>query len=253
MVRPGRISTVVVVAGLFAAPAFAADMPVKARPAPAVAAVYNWSGFYIGGHVGGLRGDKDWAFVENSGGPNIPPILTSHNVSGLIAGGQVGFNWQSGNFVFGVEGEGSWTNADGARACPDPEANCITDVRWLASITGRLGYAWNNVLLYAKGGWAWAGDRYFVRFPGFPGDDEQSGNQTHNGWTVGGGIEFGVTPNWSIKGEYMFADLGDRTFNFTRISDGAFIERTRVEQQIHTFKIGVNYRFGWAGPVVARY
>ena len=152
-----------------------------------------------------------------------------------------------------MEGEGSWSNADGSSACPNPAAICQSEVRWLASITGRLGYAKDNFLLYAKGGWAWAGDRYFVRFPAAPAVDEQTGNQTHNGWTVGGGIEVGLAPNWSVKAEYMFADFGDRSPLLSRIATGVPVERIRVEQEIHTFKFGLNYRFGWAGPVVARY
>jgi outer membrane immunogenic protein len=244
-----------------ATPVMAADMPVKAAPAPAVVAVYNWSGFYFGGHVGGLRGQKDWAFVDVGGVPLAPPFpVTGHSVSGLIGGGQVGFNWQTGNIVFGVEAEGSWTDADGRSICPNPTARCESEMRWLASVAGRLGYAWNNVLLYAKGGWAWAEDRYFVRFPAAPALDEQTGNQKRSGWTVGFGTEIGLGsyfsflgPNWSVKGEYMFADLGDKTATFTRIATGALVERARVDQQVHTFKFGVNYRFGWSSPVVARF
>jgi outer membrane immunogenic protein len=233
-------------AALISAPSLAADlrMPVKA-PAAVVAEAFNWSGFYIGAHVGGGWGRKRWLFDAGT--------VTSHDVDGIFAGGQVGFNWQAGNWVFGIEGEGSWADLDGQSVCPNPAANCRTEVDWLASLTGRLGYAWGPSLLYVKGGAAWAGDHYFVRFPATPIFDERSGEQTHSGWTIGGGFEYGFSPNWSAKIEYMYADLGRRGFDFTRINTGAFVESARVRQEIHTVKFGINYRFNWASPVVASY
>jgi outer membrane immunogenic protein len=239
---------------LISAPALAADlrMPVKA---PVVAPpIFSWSGFYIGAHVGGGWGTKDWEFTDVFIGgvavPLVPPLpATSHDVSGLLAGGQIGFNWQTGPFVFGVEGEASWADIDGSSTCPNPAASCRSEVRWLASATGRLGYAWDRVLLYAKGGWAFAGDNYFVRFPAAPAFDERSGDITQSGPTIGGGLEWAFTPNWSAKIEYMFASFDRERFDFTRIDTGVLVERARVDQELHTVKFGINYRFGWGGPV----
>lgn len=227
--------------------AFAADLRVPVRaPTPAAVVAYNWSGFYIGAHGGGAWGDKEWLFTG-------PLTTTDHRVKGAFAGGQIGYNWQFGSWVFGLEGEGSWADLTGSSTCPNPAAVCESEVRWLASATGRLGYAIDNWLLYVKGGWAGAGDRYFVRFPATPALDERSGNISRSGWTVGGGVEVGFAQNWSAKVEYMYADLGRETFDFTRIATGAFVETAQVDQTIHTVKFGINYHFNAFGPVVARY
>jgi opacity protein-like surface antigen len=128
-----------------------ARMPTKAPVAPVVVA-YNWSGFYIGAHVGGVWGDKDW---RDTIGP-----LGSHDVSGLLAGGQIGFNWQSGNWVFGIEAQASWTNADGRH--DTPTTFFTTEVKWLGTIAGRIGWARDRLLLYVKGGAAFAHDEHGV-------------------------------------------------------------------------------------------
>lgn len=233
--------------------ASAAD--IAARPyvkAPPIVQVYDWTGFYVGAHVGGGWGDKDWVFYQSVGGPVVPPSLTSHNVNGALAGGQFGYNYQAGAWVFGIEGEGSWTDLKGDSVCPNPAAGCSSKVEWMASVAGRLGYAWNNVLLYAKGGGVWAGDKHNVSFALTPVFNETAGNVTRSGYTVGGGLEYGFTPNWSAKIEYMYSDFGNHSVDFTRITTGAYVESARVDQQIHTVKFGINYRF-WGGPVVAKY
>jgi outer membrane immunogenic protein len=243
-----KLTLAILSAGTLAGgPALAADLrvPYTKAPAAVVEQAFNWSGFYIGAHGGGAWGRKDWLFV-------VPGTTTAHDVSGGFAGGQVGFNWQTGNFVFGVEGEGSWADLRGNSLCPNPAAVCRSRVDWMASATGRVGYAWQNVLLYAKGGWAWVGDRHFVDF-GVAALNESSGDITRNGPTIGGGLEFGFWNNWSAKVEYMYVDLGRRNIDFSRDATGAFVETARIRQDLHTVKFGVNYRFGWGGPVVASY
>lgn len=235
--------------------ASSADLRAPVRKAPPPVAVYNWTGFYVGAHVGGAWGDKDFtltddnlAFVDFPGFPNF----RSHDVSGLIAGGQIGFNWQApgSNWVLGIEAQASWSNADGEHTFETGAGGAFgfrTEVEWLGTVTGRLGYAFDRVLVYAKGGFAFAHDKYewfsVGEFEGVFSD------HTRTGWTVGGGIEFALAGNWSVKGEYNYMDLGKKDVTFTL--DGGGFATFDVDQQIHVAKFGVNYRFG--GPLVARY
>jgi outer membrane immunogenic protein len=216
--------------------------------------IYNWSGFYIGGHIGGLWGDKDWTDVT------LPPAISllSHDVSGFLAGGQAGFNFQSGAFVFGIEGQWSWTNADGEHTCVQPIVvvavipglNCRTEMDWVATVAGRIGYAFNNVLLYAKGGVAFASEEYSVFLTGLApptGPAITAGDDTRTGWMVGGGIEYGFTPNWSAKIEYNFMDFGSERIDFIDPLTGLLLAGIDIDQQVHVVKAGINYRFTW-GP-----
>jgi outer membrane immunogenic protein len=208
----------------------AADLaPVLKAPPPRTA--YSWSGFYIGGFVGGAWGDKRWTEVV---GP-FPAASIRHDVSGILAGGQVGFNYQTGAWVFGVEGDIGWTDADGSTTCiVGPPFVCGAEVKSLATVTGRLGYAFDRVLLYGKGGGAWARDDYHAsRF----GVILSRASDSRSGWTAGVGIEYGLSPNWSVKLEYDYMDLGtDRV----RFSDGAVED---IAQRLNTLKAGINYRF----------
>ena len=234
----------------------AADMrmPVKA-PAPVAPPAYNWSGFYIGAHVGGTWGDKDWlltdsdaVFVVFPGFPNFG----SHDVSGLIAGGQVGFNWQApgSNWVLGIEAQGSWSNADGEHT--GGGLGFRTEVEWLGTVTGRLGYAFDRLLIYAKGGFAFAHDKHELFFP-VSGDPSVFTDKTRTGWTVGGGFEYAFAGNWSAKLEYNYMDLGRKSVTFIDTDDDVFLT-FNPEQRMHVVKFGINYRFGgFGGPVVARY
>jgi outer membrane immunogenic protein len=243
----------------FASNASAADlparMPVKA-PAPVVATIYNWSGFYIGGHVGGVWGDKHWTDTSVA-----PPASTgSHDVSGMIAGGQIGINWQSGNWVYGIEAQASWSNADGRHTFGN--GFYTTEVKWLGTIAGRLGYAHDRWLWYVKGGAAFAHDEhafgptFAVNFGGVAVNAGQvlfEGDKTRWGWMVGAGLEYGLTPNWSAKLEYNYMDFGDKNVTFASIPPLPPASVTAsIDQQLHVVKFGINYRFG-AQPVVARY
>ena len=219
----------------------AADMrmPVKAPPAPVQTYGYNWTGFYIGGHVGGAWAEKDW--VAEGFGP-----LGSQKIDGFIGGGQVGFNYQVGALVWGVEADFSWANLDGSFTDTVFFGDNTTTVKWFGTVTGRIGYAWDRTLLYVKGGGAWVRDVYAIT------DDSgffAETRETRWGWTVGAGLEYGLTPNWSVKVEYNYLDFGTERIRFAP-DFGAPFERD-ADQQIHVVKFGINYRFG--GPVVARY
>jgi outer membrane immunogenic protein len=213
-------------------------------PAP-----YNWSGFYIGAHVGGVWGTKDWTDVTF---PAAPFNLNSHDMSGFLAGGQVGINWQVSNIVFGIEGQASWTNADGDHACIIGIRTCRTEANWLGTVAGRLGIAFDRALIYAKGGAAFINEDYLMT--ALPGGAAIASftDETRWGWMVGGGIEWGITENWSAKIEYNFMDFREDTFRFVTPA-AVFFADNRIDQQMHVVKAGINYRFNWGGPVVARY
>jgi outer membrane immunogenic protein len=233
-------------------PSSAADLrtPPPAR-APVVAPVllYNWSGFYIGGHIGAVGGDKDWTDVTFAPFPD-----GSHHVEGFLAGGQAGFNWQAGNWVFGIEGQASWTNADDSHLClVNFGLTCATEMNWLGSVAGRVGYAFNNVLLYAKGGFAFANEDYIQSVTGTGVVFATAEDETRTGWMVGVGLEYGFTPNWSIKVEYNFMDFGNDTFNLVLPGTGVVSSVEDIDQQLHVVKAGINYRFNWGAPYGARY
>jgi outer membrane immunogenic protein len=245
-------------------PAAAADLgarPIGKAPVVAPVALYNWSGFYIGGHIGGVWGDKDWTDVTlvPLGGPAIPD--GGHEVSGFLAGGQIGFNWQAGAWVFGLEGQVSWTNADGSHPCLAVLGvfleTCTTELSWLGSAAGRVGYAFNNVLVYAKGGFAFANEEYFqnclVLCAVVGNIDGATGDDTRTGWMVGAGLEYGFTPNWSFKVEYNYMDFGNETYNLINPATGLVFSIYDIDQQLHVVKAGVNYRFNWGAPVAVRY
>ena len=195
-------------ASIAAGAVFAADLPRGPTPyysAPAASGLYNWAGPYAGLNVG-----YEWGRITN----------TSGSPSGLAGGGQAGYNWQSGQFVFGGETDLQITGADDTFA-PYKFSN-----PWFGTLRGRAGVAFNNVLLYATLGLAY-GD---VKGQ-FTGLDE---TKTEVGWTGGIGAEYGFTPNWSAKVEYLYMDLASRTFSITGTADGLHANLVRL---------GLNYHF----------
>jgi outer membrane immunogenic protein len=232
-------------ATMFGGTAMAADVgrPVyKAPPAGALPVTYDWTGFYVGGHVGYGWADKGWRDAFGFG-------TISHNADGFLGGGQAGFNYQVGQFVFGAEGDFTWTGIDGGTSrtfglAAPVTANFNAEVDWTATLTARAGIAFDRVLVYAKGGAAWAHDRYNTNFYAFPGTVERS--DTRLGWTAGAGVEYAFAPNWSTKLEYNYMDFGTRAVSFAPGTT------TDIDQQIHAVKFGINYKFG-GGPIMARY
>src|ERR1700747_2974558 len=181
-----------VLAGGMAAPASAADLAArpytKAPPAP-VAAVYDWTGFYIGINGGGVASHKCWDFVDPVAGWRSGEGC--HNATGGTVGGQIGYRWQSANWVFGVEGQGNWADFTGSNVsflfAPDFNRSKIDA---FGLITGQVGYAWNNALFYVKGGAAVVGDK-FQTFNGTTNLLIGAANNTRWGGTIGAGFEYG--------------------------------------------------------------
>ena len=222
----------------FTSVASAADMPVKA-PAPIVAPLYNWTGPYVGiagGYGWGNSGQTDPGIVINQ---TVTSEDGSYAVNGGILGGTLGYNWQQGPWVFGVEGDFSWADISGSsNTCgattPIPHA-CGTKLESLGTLRGRIGYAMGatgNWLPYVTGGLAVGELQAWDAFT------PASGSNFRAGWTVGGGVEVGITQNWTAKVEYLYVDLGSQQmFN---VVPG--VPET-VSFTANILRAGVNYRF----------
>jgi outer membrane immunogenic protein len=207
-----------------AGPARAADLsvaPLYKAPPVATPSAYNWSGFYLGVNGGGGWGTSNW----NRAG--------SFDVSGAVAGGTAGFNWQLGHAVIGLEGDVDWSNLKGSTTSGLCPAGCTTNNDWLATVRGRAGYAFDRVLPYVTGGLA-VGD-IKASTPGFAG-----ATQTNAGWTAGGGVELALTNNWTAKAEYLHVDLGNMNCGF---NCGA-VANNNVSLKSDLVRGGVNFRFG---------
>jgi outer membrane immunogenic protein len=241
-----------------AAPASAADLP--ARPytkAPAmIAAIYDWSGFYVGLNGGGGSARKCWDLAQSVTVVFAQPVSEGcHSATGGTVGGQIGYRWQSANFVFGVEAQGNWAEFKGSNlnllAGGGIIAAGVTDqtkVNAFGLLTGQVGYAWNNVLWYVKGGGAAVADKYttFV----VPGLVVDSVSDTRYGGVVGTGLEVGFAPNWSVAVEYDHLFMGTRNVQAATPA-GAFSTTDRIKQDVDLGTVRVNYR--WGGPVISKY
>lgn len=225
--------------------ASAADMAVKARPLPPPAPIFTWTGFYLGGHVGWGESREDWFLIQNAVGFNF-----RHD--GVFAGGYAGYNWQVGsNFVIGAEVEGSWSDIRQSNVpCTIVQAAiCQNDVKALGSVRGRAGLAFNQILLYAAGGWAVADLTYNRQFLPLGGGPFTSGvNDTRDGWVAAVGVEWMFANNWIGRVQYDHYDFGTKTYLVPALSN---VSDTRVSTTVDTVRVGVAYKFG--GPVVAKY
>jgi outer membrane immunogenic protein len=212
-----RIAGLALIASVSAAAA--ADVGYPARTATPVSPAYNWSGFYVGAMAG---------YGSTS----------SQRVKGEFAGGTIGANWQMSYVVVGVEADGGWSNIG-------RPSNGVTsyNANALGSVNGRLGVAIDNILFYGKGGFAFLDNTVDV-----PAVFGASGSKVQTGWDAGGGIEIGFLQNWSVKAEYLYSHYASQN-----IPAGPFLIPSG-DLNVHSGKIGVNYKFGWPStPVTARY
>jgi outer membrane immunogenic protein len=222
-------------------PVSSADIPTKAPAykARVAAPIFDWSGFYVGGHAGWVRFrdrfDVDVGFSETLKG------------DGFIGGVLAGYNWQyAPNWVFSIEADGGWTSAksgvDPAVAGP---GDLQAKMNWDAHLRARLGYAMDRTLLFIAGGAAWANFSQPTIFFGAP-------KETHTGWTIGGGVDHAVTQNLLLRAEYLFADYGRKTYDYSAAGGGTIDGRFRT----HTIRAAAIYRFATGkapAPVVSRY
>ncbi len=275
-------------AALVASPVLAADLPVKAPILKApVVAVYNWSGCYFGGYVGGAFNSERVRttdplsvtappfFYNAAGGATAANggIYSYDLDSSVIGGGTLGCNWQASGsaFVFGLEAEGGYmrlsrTVVDPFSAAGPPFVFFGGDTRsstrvgdWDAVFAGRLGWASDRVLFYVKGGGGITDVRASVVdacniAPCGPATLTAVGNaNTRAFWVAGGGIEWAWTNQWSIKAEYLFLGLNETVNACGLASTGFIFCAPHKVDGIHTAKVGLNYHFNWGGPVTARY
>jgi outer membrane immunogenic protein len=219
--------------------AFAADLPAPAykTPAMAPAPIYSWTGFYIGveGGWGFGRADQTDPNGFNSG---------NYNVNGGLIGGTLGYNWQMGQAVFGLEGDGSYSWIKGSTnpvVCGGATPSCSSNLQALGTFRGRLGWAIDRVLPYVTGGLA-VGSLH-----GAEGDVPAniaagSGSSTVAGWTVGGGVEVALAPNWSAKVEYLHVDLGNHSIFNDTLTGGAIVPES-IKFTTEIVRGGVNFKF----------
>jgi outer membrane immunogenic protein len=243
-----------------ASPAPAADLAAKA-PGPMMAAIYDWSGFYIGANGGWGSSRKCWdagtfgAFSIGDEG--------CHDATGGVAGGQIGYRWQSSAWVFGLEAQGDWADLRGSNASTSLFLSTPGDVTnrsridALGLFTGQVGYSWNNVLFYVKGGGAVTRDVYEA-IGTFSGNVGARATESRWGGTVGAGLEFGFAPNWSLGVEYDHMFMGDRTIGFSSTGivpvvgpAGTLVGTDRIRQDVDLITARISYR--WGSPVVAKY
>jgi outer membrane immunogenic protein len=233
---------------LFALPgvAAAADMsapaPVyKAPPAP-VQSYYNWNGFYAGLNVGG--GFTNFNFTNTVTATGAPSGGNSVNAAGVLGGGQIGYNYMfAPNFLIGLEADVSGADLNGSVTSPSGAVQHNFDTDLFGTARGRAGFAVNNWLFYGTGGFAW-GNEQVTRNQLFgttglatPGTSEAI-NQIGTGWTAGGGIEWGIARNWTVRAEYLYVDLGNNTFSFPSAG-----RSTQFDNTFSVGRFGVNYKF----------
>jgi outer membrane immunogenic protein len=239
--------------------ASAADLAARpyTKAPPPMVAVYNWTGFYVGGHAGGTWTNEEWVNTANTTlfGDLGPGLGIRQRETGFIGGGHVGYNWQASNFVFGLEGSLSGMTTEGSVAvntlfgAGDDVFSWRTN--WMATVVGRAGVAFNNNLLYVKGGWAGVNNRLSVSDTVLA--NVGSGSQTtwHNGWTVGAGWEYGLTQNWIIGLEYNYAGFETKSYQLNGTEAGAVYTFDAKPRDIQSVVGRISYKFG--GPVVAKY
>jgi outer membrane immunogenic protein len=234
----------------------AADMHVKAPPPAPLPPPFSWTGFYIGGNVGGAW--RGHGMNDNRFGMDFD---NGDNNGVFIAGGQVGGNYQfNNNIVIGVEGDFDWaarnSNSDTVVVVPTVGTFQVTSTnnnRFIATVAGRLGVTYDRWLFYAKGGGGWVGNNDFTITNITTGASiNVSNNNTDGGWLAGGGIEWAFASNWSGKIEYDFLGLNGRTFTVQAgpLAGDTFTTHNRDIQMV---KFGINYRLGGYSPVMARY
>jgi outer membrane immunogenic protein len=266
------------VASTFAGTAMAADLPLKAPPMPV--AVYNWTGFYVGGNIGYSWGrSSDYSTLTNGASTVLFANSSAVNLDGVVGGGQIGYNWQMQNWVWGLEADIQGADERGSRAyiCPIGVCSAISTVpgiglfpgpavtvspmdqkiEWFGTVRGRVGVlATPRVLLYGTGGLAYGDVRTSETISNPAVAQSLSATDTRVGWTVGAGIEGAIGGNWTAKLEYLYIDLGTTNGSFLTqypANGGGFISSTyssRITDNV--LRVGINYRFG-ASPVIAKY
>jgi outer membrane immunogenic protein len=274
------------VTSLLATNALAADLPAKVytKAPPPIVAVYDWTGFYIGGNIGYSWGrSSDTSTLTNGAGTVLFTSAGRTNLNGVVGGGQIGYNWQMQNWLWGLEADIQGTDEKGSRAFTCPIGICrpftidpailaavvllpgpavpVTlnqKIDWFGTVRARAGVLVDpKVLLYVTGGLAYGEVKSSETIGGFTGF---SATNTKAGYTVGAGIEGAIGGNWTAKLEYLYVDLGRMSGSFATtipafgagiVASGTLTSSYSSRITDNVLRVGLNYRFG--GPVVARY
>ena len=264
------------IASLLATGAFAADLPMRNyAKAPIFAEpIFNWTGFYLGGNIGYSWGrSSDTSTLTNSAGTVLFASTGKTALDGVFGGGQIGYNWQVQNFVWGLEADIQGTNEKGGRTFVCPAGVCIPTpvgiapsagtpvpatlgqkIDWLGTVRGRAGVTVTPaLLLYATGGLAYGEVNTHESIGVVP--TAFSSNTTNAGWTAGAGIEGAIGGNWTARVEYLYVDLGKVNGSFitplTAVGGGVIATNYSSHITDNIVRFGINYKFN--GPVVARY
>lgn len=213
MIKKILLATVAL-AAIGAAPAGAADLAARTyTKAPVLAPLPSWAGFYIGA-MGGYASEDS----------------SNNALKGGFAGGTVGYNWQQGNVVFGLEADAAWADINATVGIPGLIS--VTDkIEATGTVRGRVGYAFNTVLLYGTGGYAWANNKLSATVLGVSGSE----SKMLSGWALGAGAEWMFAPKWSVKAEYLYKSLESSTYFAGTAPVG--------EINLHSVQVGVNYHF----------
>ncbi len=213
------------------------DAPVYVPPA-------TWTGFYIGAHVGGI-----WANINNSDvNDYLGTTAWGNNTNdGVFGGGTVGYNYQTGGLVFGVEADfggagltGNWNNGAIAPVGTPGSFWAKNDANFYADVTGRLGYAAGPALFYVKGGWAYLDTNLQVGGVDAFGTTWSVSSGSLDGWVVGGGVEYLFAPSWSVKAEYLYFDFSKNNTSWYDANNGITYGFDR-DLTVNSFKVGINY------------
>lgn len=211
--------------------ALAADLPSKTKPAPFVAPVFTWSGAYVGIH-GGLT-----AFKPNYTEADCAECATNPSVTGGVFGGLAGYNIQSGNLVYGVEGDFGFGTHSKTSDTADNNYSKFT-MPWNGHLRARLGYAMGQTLFFVAAGAA---------FAEFKVDDTEVNygqfRQTRTGWTIGAGVEQALTNNWIVRAEYLYDRFGSKSSTTINSSDNDKSYSARIKPSAHTARVALIYKF----------
>jgi outer membrane immunogenic protein len=213
----------------------AADVPIKApyyKGGHSVVSYYNWTGLYAGVNAGYGMGTSTWSAAP----------AANNKPKGFLAGGTLGYNWQAGAIVYGIEGDFDWSNVKDTVNCLGAVVTCGTSNDWLATFRGRLGYAFDRWLPYVTGGGAYGNVKATATVPAFGTSVSSSSNQF--GWALGAGIEYAFMGNWTAKLEYLYVDLG--SFN---AATAPAVNNVSFKENI--VRVGLNYKF--SGPIFSRF
>jgi outer membrane immunogenic protein len=242
-----RTLTIIALALATAAPAFAADLPPPMAPPPRAPAAYipappmfSWTGFYVGLNAGYGFGSSSWT-------PTTAPFgaISSFNLNGPMAGGQIGGNYQIGQFVIGAEGDIDWQNLRGATTTGTcgiaAVGGCATASSWLGTLRARAGFAADRALFYVTGGGAFTNVKPSTGALSYGGGSEA-------GWTAGAGVEYAMTDNWTAKVEYLYANFQKATCNATSCAPVLAVPTFALAPASVSFhenivRAGVNYKF----------